>query len=102
MSPRIWLAALCALLALAPFPGRADSETRELKLVRLTFGFGWDALPALVALERGFFASEGLLASGMAVGSAQAVMNSLATGTTDVAIVPQRTLLVMAALDLQI
>lgn len=102
MSARIWLATLCALLALAPASGRADSETRDLKLVRLTFGYGWDALPALAALERGFFAAEGLLVSGMAIGSAQAVMNSLSTGTTDIAVVPQRTLLVMAAAKLPV
>jgi sulfonate transport system substrate-binding protein len=66
-------------------------------LVRFSFSSGWDALPAIVAIERGFFAQEGLVVSGLAVPSSQAVMESLAAGSTDFAAVPQRTLLIMAA-----
>jgi ABC-type nitrate/sulfonate/bicarbonate transport system substrate-binding protein len=69
----------------------------EATLVRVSYGEGWDALPALVAIERGFFQSEGLVASGMPVTSAEAVIQSLVTGSTDFAVVPQRTLIVMAA-----
>ncbi len=82
-----------ALLALVPFRGLGE----EAALVRLSFSSGWDALPAVVAIERGFFAAEGLVVSGLAVTSATAVINSLNAGSTDFAAVPQRVLLVMAA-----
>jgi sulfonate transport system substrate-binding protein len=52
-----------------------------------------------VAIERGFFAQEGLVVSGLAIPSSQAVMESLAAGSTDFAAVPQRTLLVMVAAE---
>ena len=71
-------------------------------LVRLSFTSGWDALPAIVATERGFFHGENLVVSGMASSKPIAVMNSIAAGSTDFAAVPQRTLLVMAAANLPI
>jgi ABC-type nitrate/sulfonate/bicarbonate transport system substrate-binding protein len=86
------LLALLALCLTASSPRAAEPT-----LVRLSFGTGWDALPALVALERGFFEREGLLVSSLGVTKAEAVINSLAAETTDLALVPQRTLLVMAA-----
>ncbi len=72
------------------------------KLVRLTFSTGWDALPALVAIERGFLDREQLVVSGLTVSSAAAVMRSVASRTTDFAAVPQRMPLVVAALKLPI
>lgn len=69
----------------------------EITLARLTFSSGWDALPAIVGIERGFFAQEGLVVSGLSSNAPGAVINSLATGTTDFAIVPQRVMLVMVA-----
>ncbi len=92
---RPWRIALpvVALISLAFSPVLA----KDNPLVRLTFSSGWDALPALVAIERGFFAQEGLVVSGLAVPSSVAVINSLAAGTTDFAAVPQRVFLVMAA-----
>ena len=66
-------------------------------LARLTFSSGWDALPAIVGIERGFFAQEGVVVSGLAVTSPEAVINSLAAGSTDFAVVPQRVMLVMVA-----
>lgn len=87
---------LAALLGLALAAASASAET-EVSLVRITYGEGWDALPALVAIERGFFHREGLVASGMPVTSADAVIQSLIAGSTDFAVVPQRTLIVMAA-----
>jgi ABC-type nitrate/sulfonate/bicarbonate transport system substrate-binding protein len=86
----VLLAALVALL-----PVRAGSQ--DWALVRLSFSSGWDALPALVAIERGFFVRQQLTVSGLALESGEAVIKSLATGSTDFASVPQRTLLVMAA-----
>lgn len=69
----------------------------DATLVRLTFSRGWDALPAIVGLERGFFAQEGLIVSGMPVSNSVAAVESLVAGTSDFAMLPQRTLLVMAA-----
>jgi ABC-type nitrate/sulfonate/bicarbonate transport system substrate-binding protein len=63
---------------LALLPGYSFGAASTL--VRLSFSSGWDALPAVVAIERGFFAQEELVVSGMAVSSAQAVINSLAAG----------------------
>lgn len=85
----------------------ADTATKrpapaEKKLARLTFSSGWDALPALVAIERGFFDQEQLVVSGMTVSSPTAVMRSVVSRTTDFASVPQRMFLIMAALKLPI
>ncbi len=86
------------LLVLACF-GMASppAGAAETTLARLTFSSGWDALPAIVGIERGFFAQEGLVVSGLSTNSPEAVINSLATGTTDFAVVPQRVMLVMVA-----
>jgi ABC-type nitrate/sulfonate/bicarbonate transport system substrate-binding protein len=89
---RARFALLAALVVLLPL--RAGSE-EGWALVRLSFSSGWDALPALVAIERGFFVREKLTVSGLALSSGEAVIKSLATGSTDFASVPQRTLLVM-------
>ncbi len=84
------LALIAATIGLA----RAAENTT---LARLTFSSGWDALPAIVGIERGFFAQEGLVISGLATTSPEAVINSLAAGSTDFAVVPQRVMLVMVA-----
>ncbi len=86
---------LLAVALLALFPARGLGQ--DPALVRLSFSSGWDALPALVAIERGFFAAEGLVVSGLAIPSAVAVIHSLNVGSTDFAAVPQRVLLLMAA-----
>lgn len=88
--PAILIIIISALLP----PIQANAENASL--VRLSFSAGWDALPALVALERGFFDQEGLVVSSLAVDNPTAVINSLAAGSTDFALVPQRVLLVMA------
>jgi ABC-type nitrate/sulfonate/bicarbonate transport system substrate-binding protein len=83
-----------AILLLGTTPGIAQKSN----LVRLTFGTGWDALPALVAIERGFFSQEKeLVVSGMSVSSTRAILQSIATGSSDFAAVSQRTLLFLAA-----
>jgi NitT/TauT family transport system substrate-binding protein len=106
MRSRTGIALVAATLALLPVGGRAQSQAEpqagsqagsDWGLVRISFSSGWDALPALVALERGFTMREGLVVSGLALSSGMAVIKSLAAGSTDFAVVPQRTLLVMAA-----
>lgn len=74
-----------------------STAAEEWKLVRLSFSSGWDALPAVVGIERGFFAKEQLVVSGMTGTSTEAVANSLANGSTDIAAVSQRTLLALVA-----
>ena len=95
-----WRGAILLVGLFALFPVRAPAAQWEL--ARLAFSSGWDGLPASVAIERGFFAQEGLVVSGLAATSAQHVINSLAAGTTDFAAVPQRTLLAMAALKVPV
>ena len=92
---RLRRAAFLVVALLALFPSRGFGENPSL--VRLSFSSGWDALPALVAIERGFFHAEGLVVSGLAIPSAVAVINSLNVGSTDFAAVPQRVALLMAA-----
>jgi ABC-type nitrate/sulfonate/bicarbonate transport system substrate-binding protein len=94
---RSWRKAAAIIGTLAVLPLQSAAAQQKQTLVRFSFSSGWDALPAIVAIERGFFAQEGLVVSGLAVPSSQAVMESLAAGTTDFAAVPQRTLLVMVA-----
>lgn len=88
------------IIALLSFVGPAQGE--EWKLVRFSFSSGWDALPAIVAIERGFFTKEQLVVSGLAATSSEAVANSLAGGSTDVAALPQRTFLALAAVQLPV
>ncbi len=92
---RLRRAALLVVALLALFPSQGFGQNPAL--VRLSFSSGWDALPALVAIERGFFHAEGLVVSGLAIPSAVAVINSLNAGSTDFAAVPQRVLLLMVA-----
>lgn len=92
---RLRRTAFLVVAFLALFPSRGLGQ--ESALVRLAFSSGWDALPALVAIERGFFAAEGLVVSGLAIPSAVAVVNSLNAGSTDFAAVPQRVALLMVA-----
>jgi ABC-type nitrate/sulfonate/bicarbonate transport system substrate-binding protein len=89
------------LAAALPLAGHAAPPTPNT-LARLTFTSGWDALPAVVGIERGFFAQEGLVVSGLSITKGEAIMQSLASGTTDFAAVPQRTFLVMAAAKLPV
>lgn len=87
-----FIALLFAMVVVLP----PRTVAQETALVRLSFSGGWDALPALVALERGFFSQEGLVISSLSIANPNAVINSLAAGSTDFALVPQRVLLVMA------
>lgn len=97
---RAWLTMipLVGMLALTP---RA-TESAAWTLARFSFGSGWDAVPAIVAIDRGFFADEGLVVDGLARSSDGTVAQSLVTGSTDFATVPQRALLVMAASQLPV
>lgn len=86
------------ILALGLAFTNVAAQTRgaeDQRLVRISYSTGWDALPIVVALERGFFAGQGLVVSGVAAGSASAVAQSLHAGSTDVAIMPQRAFLAM-------
>ena len=98
---RFMRAALLFLMAIASTIGVARAADGT-SLARLTFSSGWDALPAIVGIERGFFAQEGLVVSGLAVTSPEAVINSLNAGSTDFAVVPQRVMLVMAAANVPV
>ncbi len=69
-------------------------------LVRLSYSTGWDALPALVGVDRGFFDAEGLVISGLPADNTEGVIKSVVIGTSDFALLPQRAMLVMAASDL--
>lgn len=101
MRTRIGLALLTVLAVMLPLGARAEAPKPDT-LARLTFSSGWDALPAIVGIERGFFAHEGLVVSGLAVTDGEAVMKSLTAGTTDFAALPQRTFLVMVAAKLPV
>jgi NitT/TauT family transport system substrate-binding protein len=79
-----------------------QAKAAEMALARLSYGSGWDALPAIMGIERGFFAEQNIIVSGLALTSPTAVINSLAVGTTDFALVPQRVLLVMVAARLPV
>lgn len=85
------------LLLWSPVASAADAM-----VVRLSFSSGWDALPALVGIERGFFAENGLVVSGLAVNSSDAMLKSVAVGTSDFAAVSQRALLVAAVAKLPV
>lgn len=92
---RAWLTMISVVGMLALTPGA--TEPAAWTLARFSFSSGWDAAPAVVAIDRGFFADEGLVVDGLARSSEGTVAQSLVAGSTDFATVPQRTLLVMAA-----
>jgi ABC-type nitrate/sulfonate/bicarbonate transport system substrate-binding protein len=80
----------------------ATESGRHPDLIRIAYGSGWDGLPAIVAIERGFFDQENIVASGMATTTAEALANSLTAGSTDFAEVPQRFFIALAASNLPI
>jgi len=75
----------------------SSAHAQTLKIARISYTGSWDALPAIVAAERGFLAKEGIYMSGVAVGSREAVINSLASGATDFAVLSQSSLLQAAS-----
>ena len=75
----------------------SGAQAQTLKIARISYTGSWDALPAIVAAERGFLAQQGVYMSGVAVGSREAVINSLASGATDFAVLSQSALLEAAA-----
>lgn len=98
MRPGKAIILVIAMLGLTPFPAEPAART----VARFSFSSGWDAVPAVVAIDRGFFAQEELVVDGLARSSEGPVAQSLVAGSTDFATVPQRTLLVMAALRLPV
>jgi ABC-type nitrate/sulfonate/bicarbonate transport system substrate-binding protein len=78
----------------------AWSHAGDWKLIRLAYSSGWDALPAIVAIERGLFSQEHLVVNGLTITSTEALIGSLSSGSTDIAAVSQRGGLIMAALKL--
>jgi ABC-type nitrate/sulfonate/bicarbonate transport system substrate-binding protein len=97
---RFWKATIVVIGMLAPTP--LGAEPPAWTLARFSFGSGWDAAPSVVAIDRGFFVEEGLVVDGLARSSEGTVAQSLIAGSTDFATLPQRTLLVMAALNLPV
>lgn len=87
-------ALLFAAIACAP----VGTEAAAPAMVRLALGDGLAAMPAIVAQERGFFAQENLVVSGLGLGSPKSAAASLAAGTSDFATVEQSSLLAMRTL----
>ncbi len=80
--------------------GAATESRAQDNLVRLTYSTGWDALPALVGIDRGFFAAEGLVVNGLQANNTAGAIQSVVVGSSDFALLPQRAMLVMAAEEL--
>jgi ABC-type nitrate/sulfonate/bicarbonate transport system substrate-binding protein len=97
---RFWKATILVIGLLTPAP--LGAEPAAWTLARFSFGSGWDAVPSVVAIDRGFFVQEGLVVDGLARSSEGIVAQSLVAGSTDFATLPQRTLLIMAALNLPV
>lgn len=81
----------------------ATAQTTQKKdLVRLSFGNGWSALPAIVGIEAGFFDEQNLIVSGLSYSDERAVIKSVVIGSSDFAAVPQRTFIVAAGSSLPV
>ena len=78
------------------------SQAQDWKLIRLAYSSGWDALPAIIGIERGLFSQEHLVISGLTIGSTKSLIESLSSGSTDIAAVSQRGGLIMAALKVPV
>jgi ABC-type nitrate/sulfonate/bicarbonate transport system substrate-binding protein len=90
------------VIAMLAAPTPLAAEPAAWTLARFSFSSGWDAVPAVVAIDRGFFAQEELVVDGLARSSEGPLAQSLVAGSTDFATVSQRTLLVMAALQIPV
>ena len=84
----------CALALTVAVGGAAFAQTFET--VRFSYSFGREALPALAAIEGGFFFREGLNVSAVPVVSIPTTIESLKTGAIDFATVPARGLILIA------
>lgn len=83
----------CVLAFTGAVGGAAFAQTFET--VRFSYSLGREALPALAAIEVGFFFREGLNVSALPVVSISTTIESLKTGTTDFATVPARGLILI-------
>lgn len=90
-----------AVMCFTVVPGVADAQTKKMDFLRVAYPSSWEAIPAIVGIERGYFAGSGLVVSGMRSANANATADSLIAGTSDIALVPQRTLLIMAGKKLK-
>ncbi len=77
------------IMMICLFVGLTAAHAQELRVVRISYAGTWDALPAIVAAERGFLAKEGIYMSGVAAASPETLVASLASGATDFAVMPQ-------------
>lgn len=77
-------------------------NAQKKDLVRLSFGSGWSALPAIIGIEAGFFDEQNLIVSGLSYTDERAVIKSVVIGSSDFAAVPQRTFIVAAGSDLPV
>lgn len=93
---------LGAVVWAAAVPGPGQAQEATWPLVRLSYSSGWDAVPAVVALDRGFFIQERVMVDGIPRTSDRALASSLAAGSTDVAAVSQQLFLLMAAANLPV
>jgi ABC-type nitrate/sulfonate/bicarbonate transport system substrate-binding protein len=84
---------LKVLALTAALGGAAFAQTFDT--VRLSYGLGREAVPALAAIEVGFFFREGLNVSALPVASTSATIDSLKTGATDFATVSARGLILI-------
>lgn len=86
MRPAKTMIFVIGMLTLTPLAPQPAART----LARFSFSSGWDAGPAVVAIDRGFFAEEELVVDGLARSSEGPVAQSLAACSTDFAAVPHR------------
>jgi len=92
---------LVAASAAAPLHAQdADSEaSRTAMLARLALPPGPEALPAVVAQERGFFQREGIIVSATTMMDMAALSASLTAGSTDAAVLSNPGLIAIASLE---
>lgn len=75
---------------------------QTLETVRFSYGLGRDALPAVVAIEEGYFFREGLNVSGLPVSSMATAIQSLKNGATDFATLPARGVMLIGQMQLPV
>lgn len=97
---RIHFTRACAGVALAfsiAFAAQA-SAAEQKSLARIALPPGPESLPAVVAIERGFFDQEGVIVSTTTAVNMNSVAASLAAGSSDAAVVSQGGFLALASL----
>ena len=98
----VWWKALGWLLLFFSAAAGGAVFGQTVETVRFSYGLGREALPAVAAIEEGFFFRQGLNVSGLPVSPMATTIQSLKSGATDFATLPARGLILVGQMRLPV